>query len=114
MRRSLYESYQAKIQGLRPAQQEILPFSDYVEQMQHSPRDITEAEMIQLFDLENYSHYKRQVEAVAVTQRTADHQVTTLRYSWKLEHALEESELWELGFATYIWAAWIPAIPNRP
>lgn len=102
MRRGLHEWYQVFSNNQEPPASSILPFSEYVSQMQNSPRNIDEDEIIRLFDLEAYREYKQKVEAIAVAQRTPDLKVTTLRHRLTFNQPMEESDAWELAFAIYI------------
>jgi amino acid adenylation domain-containing protein len=100
--RNLFKNY-----CLKEKHQEIIPddiksYSDYVAQVNQGPQNISEDEVIRKFDLEGYAAYNKEVEEIAVKQRTVDLKLTVLNYPINIDQTFDEGKIWEVAFATFI------------
>nr|WP_317617275.1 amino acid adenylation domain-containing protein [Paenibacillus elgii] len=108
--RQLVSCYRSLLQGQAPPSEEVKPFAQYVHQIQHGPRGITEQEWISAFELETFQRSKRDILR-RMAHRTSDEALLFNVNIPAKEHSLGAAlSVYTKGLQTYLAANHLPLL----
>ncbi|WP_337589632.1 amino acid adenylation domain-containing protein [Paenibacillus sp. A3] len=108
--RQMVSCYRSLLQGQAPPSEEVKPFAQYVHQIQHGPRGITEQEWIAAFELETFQRSKRDILR-RLAHRTSDEALLFNVNIPAKEHSLGAAlSVYTKGLQTYLETNHLPLL----